>query len=158
MSEEVLLFGGFFFGVLGIAALVAWILFLLTLYKTAEEITLDDRQLNPGYVWLNLIPLFNVVWIFFTIIWLSRDMTDQAQHYLDKKPAKTPKGDLTEIQEQEADKIWGLVFAGLWASTLIPYLNTITMIAAVIVWIIYWVKITNNRKVLEESRKELANA
>ncbi len=43
-------------------------LFLRTLARTLDRCSPDLRLMEPGSVWLNLIPFFNVVWLFVTVI------------------------------------------------------------------------------------------
>lgn len=48
--------------------LVIGIFFLRTLSKALERCHPDNRAMSPGSVWFNLIPCFNVVWQFVTVI------------------------------------------------------------------------------------------
>ena len=43
------------------------IFFLLHLQKLLNKCGETNRAMEPGLVWLNLIPLFNWGWIFYTI-------------------------------------------------------------------------------------------
>jgi hypothetical protein len=43
------------------------ILFLLNLHRTLNEVRERNREMQPGLVWLNLIPLFNIVWTIITV-------------------------------------------------------------------------------------------
>jgi hypothetical protein len=52
-------------------------MFLLSLSKCFSEISSRNRQMEPGQVWLNLIPLFNLVWIIITIIRLADSLRDE---------------------------------------------------------------------------------
>ncbi len=47
--------------------LVVVILFLLTLQKALNRCSPRNRTMQPGMVWLNFIPLFNIVWQFITV-------------------------------------------------------------------------------------------
>jgi len=47
--------------------LIPTILFLLTLQNTLKRVCKKNRMIEPGQVWLNLIPLFNIVWQFIMI-------------------------------------------------------------------------------------------
>jgi hypothetical protein len=51
-----------------ILLLVVGIFFLLTLQKALTRCSKRNRTMEPGMVWLNLIPLFNYVWNFVTVI------------------------------------------------------------------------------------------
>src|SRR5262245_60241126 len=53
------------FGVVLIIALVITTFFLLTLYRALSRVSPRNRLMEPGLVWLSLIPLFNLIWTFF---------------------------------------------------------------------------------------------
>ena len=69
-------------GMMGIAfivfavLLVPMIFYLLTLQKALNRCSPECRAMNPGMVWLMLIPLFNVVWQFFIVINLAKCQSD----------------------------------------------------------------------------------
>ena len=47
-----------------IAILAIYVFFLLTLQKAMGRCSRRNRTMEPGLVWLLLVPLFNIVWIF----------------------------------------------------------------------------------------------
>jgi hypothetical protein len=64
---------GVFAGFLGLvclifaALIVVLIFYLLTLQKALGRVSARNRLMEPGLVWLLLIPLFNIVWNFFIV-------------------------------------------------------------------------------------------
>jgi hypothetical protein len=48
-----------------VVALVIAILYLLTLHKALSRVSPRNRLMEPGLVWLSLIPFFYIVWAFF---------------------------------------------------------------------------------------------
>src|ERR1700722_10488270 len=54
-----------------IGGLVLWIFFLRTQYRILLSLQPVNRQLAPGLVWLQLIPVFALVWQFFVIFRLA---------------------------------------------------------------------------------------
>lgn len=56
------------FGLVLVFALIIAFFFLRTLSRALEHCHPDTRTMNPGQVWLNFIPCFNVVWQFVTVI------------------------------------------------------------------------------------------
>ncbi len=52
-------------GVILIVALVIAIFFLLSMQKALNSVSPRNRLMEPGMVWLGLIPIFNLVWTFF---------------------------------------------------------------------------------------------
>jgi hypothetical protein len=55
---------GFLCVVAAIAIVIA-VFYLLTLQKALSRVRPHNRLMEPGLVWLSLIPLFNIVWSFF---------------------------------------------------------------------------------------------
>ncbi|AMV28148.1 hypothetical protein VT84_27325 [Gemmata sp. SH-PL17] len=56
------------------AAVVVEIFFLLTLSKAIGECHPRNRTMEPGMVWLNLIPIFNLAWKLVTVIRVSETL------------------------------------------------------------------------------------
>src|ERR1043166_8109214 len=54
--------------VVAVIAIVVAIFYLLTLQKALNRVSPRNRLMEPGMVWLSLIPLFNIVWAFFVAI------------------------------------------------------------------------------------------
>lgn len=57
-----------------IILLVLFVFFLLNLQRTLEAVSFHNRQIAPGLVWLNLIPVFNLVWPFILNVKISRSI------------------------------------------------------------------------------------
>ena len=57
-----------FFLIILAACIVPVIFFLLQLQKLLNACTPGSRQMEPGMVWLNLIPLFGLGWMIYTVI------------------------------------------------------------------------------------------
>jgi hypothetical protein len=54
-------------GVLGAVALVVMVFFLLNLRNLLNQVAPHNRSMQPNSVWLNLIPLFGLVWMVVTV-------------------------------------------------------------------------------------------
>jgi len=108
--------------------LIPTIFFLLTLQKALTRVATERRTMNPPMVWLSLIPFFNVIWNFMVVNALSKSLGAELT------ARNIP-------HEAEPGKTMGLVWAGVTAACLIPGLNVLLGIPALILWIMYWVKI-----------------
>jgi hypothetical protein len=51
-------------GVVLVVALAIQIFYLLTLQKALSRVSPENRAMQPGMVWLELIPCFNLIWQF----------------------------------------------------------------------------------------------
>ena len=99
--------------------LVPKIFYLLTLQKALNRCSPECRAMNPGMVWLLLIPLFNLVWQFIVVLNMAKSLG-----------AEFRKRGLPE--EPEPGQTMGLVMCV--SSLLCAPLY-------IIFWIIYWVQI-----------------
>ena len=105
------------------------IFFLLTLQKALGRCAPQNRTMGPGEVWLLLIPLFNLVWQFIVV---SRVAVSLGNEF---RMRGIP-------QEPEPGKTIGLAYCVLAVCSIIPILGLLISIAALVCWIIYWIKIS----------------
>lgn len=109
---------------LAVAAVVCWLI-----SGCLKVLPQEYREMEPGMVWLLMIPLFQLVWNFFVFPKTSRSF----QRYFAAR-GRTEFGDCGE-------KI-GLWYAICGALCLIPCVNYVAGPAALVLLIIYLVKVT----------------
>jgi hypothetical protein len=109
-------------------ALVVLVFYLLTLQKALTRCSPENRAMQPGMVWLQLIPLFNLVWQFFNVINVAKSLGAEFQ--------KRGMG-----EDPQPGKTLGLVTCILFCCGIIPVLGALCSLAGLVCWIIYWVKI-----------------
>src|SRR5262245_51980891 len=85
--------------------------------------------MEPGMVWLNLIPLFNVVWMFITATRLSESLRNE---FYDRG-----WGRRTEDYGQGL----GIATCALLLASNIPYAGCLFFIGWIVCFIMYWLKI-----------------
>jgi hypothetical protein len=112
------------------------IFFILTLQKALNRCSPENRAMQPGMTWLLLIPLFNIVWIFFVVLNMAKSLG-----------AEFKKRGIAE--DEEPGKKLGLAYAILSICSAIPFLGMVIAIGAVVCFIMYWVKIAGYSKQLE---------
>ncbi|MBM3983993.1 MAG: hypothetical protein FJ304_27735 [Planctomycetes bacterium] len=120
--------------------LLIYIFFLLTLQKALSRCRPQNRTMEPGMVWLNLIPLFNIVWHFITVIRVSSSLTNEfrarGRHSKGEDYAQTIG--ITSL----ALNLAGIIpLLGIVCGLIIPLLGIVCGLAALICWIIYWSKV-----------------
>jgi hypothetical protein len=108
--------------------LVPAIFYLLTLQKALNRCSPESRAMNPGMVWLMLIPLFNFVWHFFVVLNLAKSLGAEFQK----------RGIAGEPQPGQN---LGLAMCILACCGWIPLLGIFTGIGALVCWILYWIKL-----------------
>jgi hypothetical protein len=118
-------------GIIVIPVLIATIVNIVVcilLRESFNRIPPQFRKQEPGMVWLLLIPCFSVVWNFFVFPRLSQSF----KAYFDSVN-RTDVGD--------CHGSIGLAYSICCAVSVVPYLNCLTGICALVLLIIYLVKI-----------------
>lgn len=137
-GEEVFLVVIIVVGIISTAAgLALQILFLLTLKRALEQCDPHTRTMEPGQVFLNLIPCFGAIWMFFTV---SRVSTSLRREYDDRG---------IDVPGDYGQQL-GVSYASLILAWAIPYIGVLFGVAGVVCWIMYWVKIAELARTLRE--------
>ena len=126
--------GGFFFQTIapfiyiGII-LIPGIFYLLTLRKALLRCEKSNRAMPPGQVWLQLIPLFNMIWHFFIVINVAKSLHNE----FEQRGIKS---------DPMPGKSLGLAMCILGIISFVPYIGIWFGLISIICWIVYWVKIS----------------
>ena len=117
----------FFFFI--IIALLPQIFYLINMQNTLKAVRPHNRKMEPGQVWLMLIPLFGLVWQFIMV----------------NKMADSLKAEFAErkinVGEDRPGVNLGITYCILLCCSIIPFLGVLAALGGLVVWIIYWVKI-----------------
>ena len=108
------------------------IFFLLTLQKTLNVISPENRRMPPSNVWLMLIPFFNIVWQFIVVDKIAQSIGAECVRLNIKVTDPKPTYSI------------GLAWNICNFLFFIPFLGGL---AALVMFIIYWVKV-NEFKIL----------
>ena len=117
------------FVVMLVIGLVIGLAICYMLYQAAQRVPAEHRKLTPASVFLLLIPLLNVVWLFIVVIKLS----ESYQGYF-KAQSRTDVGD--------CGYAIGLGWAIASVCVVVPVANMLAGPAAVILMILYLVKLS----------------
>lgn len=126
------------FGLIFLAlVLLPAIFYLLNLQKALSRCAPESRTLDPGLVWLMLIPLFNLVWHFLLVSHISKSLHNEfARRNI---PGLEP----------EPGRSLGLAMCILACCGIIPVLGLLAGLAGLICWIAYWAKIAGYARLLD---------
>jgi len=113
---------------LGAILLVPLVFYLLTLQKALSRCSVESRALDPGLVWLTLIPVFNLVWQFFIVTNVATSLHNEFVR----------RGIVAEPHPGQGI---GLAMCILLVCALNPLLFVPCGIAWLICWIVYWATI-----------------
>jgi hypothetical protein len=135
-----------------IGLLVAVIFYLLTLSRALALCSPRNRTMEPGMVWLNLVPLLNIAWMSVTVM----------------KVAESLKNEFHSRRMDDGGSyglILGMIYCGLnlvsigfnFIGKIVPLVDLFVGLPlgliAMACWIAYWVKIAGySRELGERSR------
>ncbi len=124
-----------------LAFLAVAILFLFTLQNTLKAISPVNRKMEPGMVWLWLIPFFNLVWQFIVVKRISESI--EVEYISRRLPCKS----------QPTYNI-GLALSILNCINLVIFwsmpLRGLVSLAAIVCFIIYWVQVNDYKNKLRQ--------
>jgi hypothetical protein len=125
-------------GLMAIGVLVLYIFYIVSLSRALSKCSITSRTMQPGMVWLLLIPLFNLVWQFIVVIGLADSLGKEfrARGILNAEP--------------EPGKTIGIAMCVCAVCGIIPFVNFLALPAQLVLWIIYWVKITDFSRRLDQ--------
>ncbi len=111
-----------------------------------KEVPEEDRVMNPGKVWLLLIPLFNFYWMFRVYM---LDIPKSFKNYFDRK-ADRLVGD--------CGKNLGLWLCICTLGSLIPLLGSLVSIAGLVLYVLWLVKIHQLKNKIIANRISVSQA
>ena len=114
-----------------LVGLVIAVFFFLTLSKALTRCHPRNRTMEPGMVWLNFIPLFNIVWQFITVNRVAESLSNEFYERGWDRPG------------EDYGKSIGTTYCIMNVLGCIPYCGAIFAIIGLVCFIIYWVKIAN---------------
>lgn len=107
---------------------VPLIFFLVSLQGVLRSVAPKNRTLAPGLVWLDLIPFFNLAWNFVIVLQVSQSLKREAEE----------RG----LQDcGDCGYALGLAMSILWICGIVPFFFGLAWVAALVLWILYWVKV-----------------
>jgi len=94
--------------------------------------------MQPGLVWLLLVPLFNIIWNFFVVLAIAKSLGNELR--LRTIPSDDP----------EPGKSIGIAMCICGTCGIVPFLNILTGLVQFVLWIIYWAKIAEFSRRLDQ--------
>ena len=148
------------------------ILFLIAQQKTLEVIRTEYRELRPGLVWLQLIPVFNLYWMFVVVTRIADSISRELVARQDDSILGVPNFDAVQsISHRPTYKIgmaWCLLYISCPLVVMVTNVSVTTnsdaffgvfafimgalLLAALVCWIIYWIRLVENRRKLQKFR------
>lgn len=120
---------GILFIAVFVVMLVVYILYITSLSRALSKCSESSRTMQPGMVWLLLVPLVGLVWQFFVVIGLADSLGNEF------RAREVPNAD------PKPGKSVGIAMCVCAACGIVPLVNLLAFPAYIVLWIIYWVKI-----------------
>jgi hypothetical protein len=127
-DEAILLAALALYGAVILVAIVVQIFYTLSVYRVLNRCHPRNRTLEPGMVWLNLIPCVNLV-----IMFMIGNSVPQSIRY--EFQARGLRGD------NDFAKGVGQAYPILFLCGIIPLVGPVFSLAGLVCWIISWVRI-----------------
>lgn len=126
-------------------ALVIAIFYLLTLQKALSRVSPHNRKMEPGMVWLSLIPCVNIVWQFFIAIQVPDSLKAEFQER--GRDDGSDYGKSIALTNCILAIVGAVISNGLSVSKELATVGTavsgISGLIQLILFIVFWVKIAN---------------
>ena len=113
------------------------IFYLLTLSGALKKCSPQSRTMEPGMVWLLLIPLVSMIWQFFVVNALAKSLGNEFR-------LRNMNG-----EDAEPGKSVGMGLAICGVCSIIPIVNFVAGPLAFVLWIVYWVRIAGYSRKLD---------
>jgi hypothetical protein len=153
-EDALVIFGFLCFGL--IVAIVVAVFYLLTLQKALSRVERHNRLMEPGLVWLSLVPLVGLVWNFFIGVRIPDSLRNEFR--------ERGIDDMSDYGKRIglANAVLGVVMVAvdllsivapslMWQVVLIPL-----GLIALVLFIFFWVKIARYSKELATAKQNAA--
>jgi hypothetical protein len=130
--------------------LIPFIFFLITQQNTLKAIQPQNRTMSPGEVWLQLIPLFHIVWRFIVVKRIAESIRNELSSgnaFSFEESNYSPY-----LNDEKPTQQIGMAYCILGAVSYIPILGSLAGLAELVCWIIYWVKLSEYKNQIESKK------
>jgi hypothetical protein len=125
--------------VLVVIFIIPQFFFLVTLYKTLKNVSVENRKMEPNMVWFSMIPFLGNIWQFFIVKKIASSLN-----------AEFSKRNIN-IPEEQPGYVIGMTYCVLFCFSIIPLIGSLAFIAGFVCWIIYWIKINKYKNQLQNN-------
>jgi type IV pilus assembly protein PilA len=125
-------------GMLFLGMFVAYIFFLVSLSSALSKCSRTSRTMEPGLVWLMLVPVVGFVMQFLVVIALAKSLGNEF------RARGIPN------TEPEPGQSTGIAMCVCAVCGIVPLLNLLALPAYLILLIIYWAKISGFSRTLDQ--------
>lgn len=137
-----------------IAMLIVAFLFLWSQQKLLSAIQPGNREMSPGSVWLQLIPVFGIVYQFIVVSRISNSIVNEIE-------SRATDSVILPEMSMSSDKRplygVGITYCVLFCCGVFPVIGGIFSLAGFICMIVYWTQLASYRRQIEAVSPEIVN-
>ncbi len=142
-----------------LAFIIPAILFVLAQHRTLKVISHENREMSPRSVWLQLIPVFGLVWQFVVVIQIAHSISKEIATKIGESILDNSQVQIKGTDESPTYTI-GIAYCIMTTLGIIINLLTINSspllasfgsffdLTGMVCWIIYWVRLVNTKNKL----------
>jgi hypothetical protein len=131
-------------------------LFLLTQQNTLKAVKPENRLMQPGLVWLQLIPLFGQIWQFRVVTRIADSIVKQRMSFAEDSIVGLADYTAAEDAGQRPTYGMGIIYCTLLLIDMalsvlpdkLPLIQGPVALTMMTCWIIYWVRLAAEKKKL----------
>jgi hypothetical protein len=124
---------------------IPYIFFLLAQQKILTAVQPHNRVMQPGEVWLQLIPIFGWIWQFTVVSRIADSICNEYKSQQEISFLGLGDGEMLEDIKNRATYTTGYWYCVLVCTTIIPILGILTGLGALVLWITYWQQLNKHR-------------
>jgi len=151
-----------------LAFVIPAILFFLAQQKILQVISPENREMSPGSVWLQLIPVFGMVWQFIVVTRIAHSVSKEMASRMGDSILDNSEVQIKETDESPTYTI-GITYCILYTLGVVtnystrhssPYLallGSFLVLTGMACWIVYWVRLARTKNRLVELTTVMAS-
>lgn len=124
-------------GTLALTYFAAYFLYILSLSRALRKCSPPFRKIQSETLWLLLIPFINFIWHFFVVLGLAKSLGNEFR-----------ARNISNV-EREPGKSIGIAMCVCGVCSFIPILGALIALVHIILWTIYWAKISEYSRRLD---------
>ncbi len=142
-----------------LAFVIPAILFFLTQQRILQIISPENREISPGSVWLQLIPVFGMVWQFIVVIRIAHSVSKEMASKIGDSILDNSH---EQIRQTDGSPTYNIGLAYCILTTIGVIINYVTLhtssyfalfgslfaLTGMVCWIIYWVRLVKTKNQL----------
>jgi hypothetical protein len=117
--------------------LIPVVMFLLTVQRVLNKCAPAARTMEPGLVWLFLVPFLGLIWSFFLVMGVAKSLANEFRNRGISTSDPLPGQSI------------GIAMSVCNCCCFIPLLGALASLAGLVLWIVYWVKIAEFSRMLD---------